>query len=460
MKVGFGFRDITPEPGITLSGFAARCDRPSQGIDDPLSVRALAVEESGGMALLLAFDLLALGPEIDAVLHERLDGGPAAAVPRGRRVFCCTHTHSAPATITLLGAGVVEHSYWSRVVEQAASAAVEALAAMRPAAMRWSTATIRDGNYNRRKVLADRRVVMAQHPSDTVVKSGPVWERMLLVRFDDERDRPIAGIAHWATHPCTVCTQNISADYPGELRERLSAQFGMPFLYLQGACANLNPPFREMNRAEMLRNMDAIMPFLKDVSWGPPAPARPFGFADDVVPLRYAPILSTGEARTLHDGMRAIAGGGQAPAETLAMMANILNVPSVDAMASDLRRHFAAAMRDWSERLLPPQRERLAGVCPIALKTWRVGPLVWSFVAAETFVETALGLAQAFPGLTTALVGYASPVVGYLPTDEALREGGYEAASAYRFYGHPAPFSAGSEPAVLETLKTQVGRLK
>jgi hypothetical protein len=195
------------------------------------------------------------------------------------------------------------------------------------------------------------------------------------------------------------------------------------------------------------------------VEWGAPAVPRPFGIVVGAVPLRYAPLMPLGEARRVHEGMAAIAAGGPAAPETLASMANILNVASVESLAPELRRHFAAAMRDWSERLLPPRRGRLPASCPVALTTWRLGPLAWSFVAAEPFIESALELARAFPALTSALVGYAGPLVGYLPTDEALKEGGYEAASAYRFYGHPAPFAPGSEPAVLAALKDQMRRL-
>jgi hypothetical protein len=51
------------------------------------------------------------------------------------------------------------------------------------------------------------------------------------------------------------------------------------------------------------------------------------------------------------------------------------------------------------------------------------------------------------------VVGYSSPLVGYLPTDEALIKGGYEVDYAYRFYGHPAQSDKGSsEPAVVEAL--------
>ena len=63
MNVGYACRDINPEPGLTLCGFAARCNAPSTGIDDALQVHALVIEQEDLAVLLLVFDVLALGPE-------------------------------------------------------------------------------------------------------------------------------------------------------------------------------------------------------------------------------------------------------------------------------------------------------------------------------------------------------------------------------------------------------------
>jgi hypothetical protein len=37
MRAGYAQADITPPIGLTLSGFAARCDKPSDGVYDPPS---------------------------------------------------------------------------------------------------------------------------------------------------------------------------------------------------------------------------------------------------------------------------------------------------------------------------------------------------------------------------------------------------------------------------------------
>ena len=54
-----------------------------------------------------------------------------------------------------------------------------------------------------------------------------------------------------------------------------------------------------------------------------------------------------------------------------------------------------------------------------------LGPVVVAFWPGEPFVEFQLRLRQELPGRTALLVGYANGWVGYLPTADAAREGGY-----------------------------------
>lgn len=449
LNVGFAIKDITPEPGLTLSGFAARCNQPSEGVDDPLSVFALAIDDGTISGLLLVFDLLGLGPELLEEIQTELDCA-LPELPRESRVLCCTHTHSAPATITLLGCGIPERAYWDRVIAAARDAALDACSSRRPAVMRVTSAELTGLNYNRRRIMRDGTVVMSQYPNRPVKKVGPLLTRMQLIRFDDEEGHGIAGIASWPTHPCTVCSQQITADYPGELRRRLAAKYGLPFLFLTGACGNINPPWQEMTRETMLRNVEAMMELADDVAWPPVVVTEALVINKRTLSLKYSPLPPRDELQAMYDGMVMLAETGSAPAETLASMANILNVAPGEE-AGPMTRYMAATLAQWCKNVL--DRVDQPETCDVALTVWKLGPLVLCFVSAEVFVEYALQLQSHFPDLDITVVSYASPNVGYLPTDEALGEGGYEVDSAYRFYNHPAPFAVGAEGQVVGALE-------
>jgi hypothetical protein len=452
MKVGHAQRDITPEPGVTLSGFVSRGNKPSSGIDDPILVHALSVEDHGEVVLILVYDLLAMGEEITAEISSAVQKLSDGAGLQVKLALCCTHTHSAPAAIKLIGCGIPDLKYWELLVKASSEAAREALANLRPALLRYLAVTIPNVSHNRRSLLEDGRVVMGRNPATPVIKVGPTWDRLLLVRFEDESGKGIAGIANWSAHPAVVCTQNISADYPGELRRRLSLAFDVPFIYLQGACGNINLPFRRMVREEMLENVDSLMNALSIVAWPPARRADASSLLSRSVRLAYAPIPRSEELEQFRNGMQTIARAGSGPPSIMSILANILNVEPGEQPDPAMARFIAAALSQWSQELLEKYDDVPTGA-DLAIKVWRLEPLAFCFIAAEVFVETAIQLQETFHDRMITVVGYASPLVGYLPTDDALLEGGYEVEYAYRFYGHPAPFAKGSEPAVVEALR-------
>ncbi len=456
MEVGYGSADITPKRPMPLCGFAARCDKPFDNVDDQLFVHSLAMESHGQTVVLLVYDLLALGSEIHVELLDSLKKIKHHGVAP-EFILCATHTHSAPAAIMLLGCGELQRDYRDLLISASREAAEAALNDMRPAHLRWTIVPLPDQNYNRRRILADGRVVMAREPDAPIRKTGPIWERMLLARFDDESDNGIAGIASWAAHAVTVCGLNVTADFPGELCRRLSEREKFPFLYLQGACGNLNPVFEEMTRKQMLANVDAIMGKISPIKWPRDADmVERNGFIQQTIPMNYGPLPTVNELQQLQTGMEIIARTGDGPPETMKILADILNVKPGTRLESGLARHIASIIRRWSSLAMPVAKAGRANSCQLETAALRFGKLVFCFVAAEVFVETAIRLQAAFPKDVVTLLSYKSPLIGYLPTDEALAEGGYEAAYAYRFYNHPAPFAKGSEDKLFSVLKASL----
>jgi len=60
------------------------------------------------------------------------------------------------------------------------------------------------------------------------------------------------------------------------------------------------------------------------------------------------------------------------------------------------------------------------------LAALRIGEAAFCFIPGEPFAETGLAIRARSPFLSTFVVGYAEGSIGYIPTDEAYREGGYE----------------------------------
>jgi len=444
---------------LTLAGFAARRNQPSRAIDDLLEVHLLSIEFEEKLVLLAAYDLVGLGPELTLRIQERLRSLPQLASRDFELVLCSTHTHSAPATVKLIGCGIEEPSYWDQLVEETVDAVTDSLASLKPAVTRYATVPIKDVSYNRRKVLSDGRVVMSPKPNQQVVKEGPVWERLLLVRFEEPNGSEIGGIISWAAHPCVVCSPNISADYPGELRRIASRAYKTPFLFLQGPSANINLPFEEMTRAEMLQSVDRLAPRIDGIQWSEPLASLRSGFLRNSLRIDYNPLPTRDELQLFGEGMGAVAETGSGPHDTMALLANILNIEPGASVDHEMLRHIAGSLREWSDVWIQRFDQMPSGT-DLELGVLKLGPLFFCFAAAELFSETGLELQSRYPDELVTPVAYSSPLIGYLPTDEALEEGGYEVEHAYRFYGHPGPFAAGSERKVCDAFDALIKQVK
>ena len=302
MRAGYGQADITPKEKINLCGFVARCNEFFEEIDDNLSVKAFTVEEGGSIVLLLSFDLLGLGEDITELIHQSLDDIEDFNILRKNRIYCCTHTHSAPAVIKLTGCGTINKDYVEQVVSASKAAALEALGNLRKAYLRVAKLNISGANYNRRRVLEDRRVVMTLNPDAKICSVGSTWDDFLFLRFEDDTGKPVAGFVNWAAHACTVCGNNVSGDHPAEFCRQLSKRFSMPFIFLQGACGDLNPPFEKMTRQEMLDNVSFIMKSIDEIPWGEPVETNPFTVVSKALKLQYGTLPVLSEIEKVRDG--------------------------------------------------------------------------------------------------------------------------------------------------------------
>lgn len=124
LQVGFARRDITPPPGIDLSGFGFRFGA-NLGSLEPLEVGALAVTDGDRTLLLFGFDLIGLTIEHLADLRARM--ADETGVPGANQMWTCTHTHGGPETGVLPSMGEKDPDYLDFVEEAAVAAAVEAL---------------------------------------------------------------------------------------------------------------------------------------------------------------------------------------------------------------------------------------------------------------------------------------------------------------------------------------------
>ena len=405
MKVGIAQINITPKPGVELSGFAARI-QPSTGVLDPLFAKALYLADGHERVLWIHCDLVGFDREI--VLEFRDWARHRLGLGAGQVLLSATHTHSGPCTIHLHECGCYDPAYVRLLQGHLREAAESALAQTEDCEV-----VTAEGHLD---LAVDRRQQISQHTDPRVAGLG--------FRRGDGTFKAV--IVNYPMHPVALGSSNrrISADMPGQAARRASRQLpGQPVvLVTNGACGNLNPPAENVPFAQIEawggQVADAVTARLAQA---PPTPRPLFRVAARVFPL---PLDVLDEA-----GIEAFARKALLDKKALAEWGD----------------KYRRTVEHWRSSLVAAARAgRATDRRDAELFALRLGDVILLGANAEVFSEFTDWLREG-TDQKIYTVGYANGDMGYLPTQAAYAEGGYEVDVAHLFYGGFRPKAGGLE---------------
>ncbi len=73
-------------------------------------------------------------------------------------------------------------------------------------------------------------------------------------------------------------------------------------------------------------------------------------------------------------------------------------------------------------------------------------------LGGEAVVDYDLRVKREYAGEPVVVAAYSNAVMGYIPSERVLAEGGYEAVDNLIYYGQPGPFAAGVEATVFDAI--------
>jgi hypothetical protein len=373
LLVGTGRADITPplEVGILMSS-GRQLWEPFEDVRLPLWARAVVVQKGQQRVAILSLDLLGLAGEAIGGLRQFKEKVAVAAdrvVGADDLVLASTHTHCGPESIALTE--LMDKASFKAWVDQLARqiglAIRGAAGSVRPCRLMVGSRPATGLAVNRR-IMTTRGIasVRRQLPPDELIgPEGPIDDQVRVGAFMDQSDKLAAILVNFTAHPVLeMCIKHVSPDYPGEMVLELQRRHPRTeVLFLQGACGNINPP--TMDRS--------------------PANARQYG-------RRLANLVDE----------------------------SLTDLVAVEGNELALRwRAVKLPVRDLTGDLKAEPLETKIGAA-------RIGNAVMVFLPGEPFVEIALAVRGASPFPYTAVVGYAEDYIGYIPTDRAFDNGGYE----------------------------------
>jgi neutral ceramidase len=415
MIVGTSEIDITPKPGIELSGFAVR-QQPSTEVLDPLYVRGLYLEDRQKRMLWLHADLVAFNRDFVDDVRQNVEN--ECGIPASRVILAATHTHSGPATVSANCIGEMAPDYMTWLKERILLAARDSLAnreECRPFSVE-----------SRVELGVDRRQFASAH---TDPRAGAVG----LLRSDGTYK---AVILSYSMHPVCLRGSWISADWPGETARVLSQALpGRPtVLVSSGACGNINPPEVGV-RPEQMRAWGTIVAegisenLRSDASKDISEEKAVFHSVSTIVPLP----LEDWTLSQIHEHAD----------RCLADSAGRL----------EFREHFASAVEKWRETMIRRVKRRDPPFVTAELFGMLLGDTVFLGVNAEIFSRFT-ELVRAGWNRAIYPVGCANGMIGYVPAAAAYLEGAYEVEWSMLFYNLPRPRSG-----CLELLAEHAGNL-
>lgn len=404
--------DITPPLGSPL---CCGLVMPAKEIVTSLTARGVVLLGADQPIVLCALDWVGVGNEsYDAF---RKDIAQAAGTLPERVAVHALHPHDAPGSDFAAERLLAEQGLGGRMSNPEADRLalgriVEAVRAALPAAQTVTQIGLGTGRVeqvasNRRILDADGKRVVAMRwgscrdPKLIAAPEGVIDPLVWLVALWHE-DKPIAVLTYYASHPHSFYGKGgVNWEFVGEARAlREQVLPGVPHIHFCGAGGNVaagkyndgSPENRPVLAGRLAEGMRLAWESQQKV------PLRARDVAWKVVPVTL-PVRD-----------------GEGEAELVARLS--------DAAKSERERIEAARMLTFSRRM--------AGGAKIPISCLWLGDARVVHMPGELFVEYQLGAQSMRPGGFVAMAAYGDYGPGYIGTERAYGEGGYETGSASR----------------------------
>jgi hypothetical protein len=390
---------------------------PSTGVHDELHAGALYLDDGERSVAILSLDLigqsLAFSDELRQIIRRQTGVGTV--------LLNCSHTHSAPFSMPWSVSGWGQHcrdeADWRDSLRTILPDIVhEARSNAAPASLRAGRAAVQVG-VNRRLPTADG-VLMVPNPDGRVV----TWVDVLHV--SGVGGKPLAALFCHAAHPVIVhgASSLVGADYPGAAVARIRAALGdgvLP-LFVQGCGADINgEPRRGGHSAAESAGAALGDAVLEAIDTSVPLDTPRLRTATRTVHLPCRPLPSAAECALAID-------------EVQAMLSDESETSGVSGKPTD---EWADGwiLADRLDCLLDLKRMVVEGQQPTVRFEMTVIGLMrgWCMLAMTHELTSAYALwADSISPFEHSMVAaYTNGCESYIPTDDELALGGYEAAS-------------------------------
>jgi neutral ceramidase len=415
-KAGIARAVITPQEPMWLAGYASR-DHESEGTLVDLWVKVLAIQDAKGKkAVLITSDLLGYPHKISDRIRNQI--AVNYGLTRSQIILSCSHTHTGPVLDGALYDIYPLDAKQKETIKKYSASLEKKIVELTGVAIRsLAPARIYSQNGVTRFQVNRRNNTEATINLATELK-GPNDYAVPVLKVTDTAGKILAVTFGYSCHATVLSSYQFSGDYPGFAQLELEKLYpGTTAMFFQGAGADQNP-----------------------------LPRRTIPLAQ-----QYGRELAAAVDRVLNEDMKELE-------------------PSLSTAYSEVDLKFAAPPtkeellkiemeakgfeKSWASNQLKILRDNgsLLKSYPYPLQVWKMGNQPLMTFGGELVIEYSIEMKRAF-GPNIFVIGYANEDMAYIPSENILKEGGYEGESSMMVYGLPGKWESGIQAAIINEMK-------
>ena len=391
---------ITPQTPIPMSGYGGR-NEPFKGVHDDVYARIVVFNDGKNKAAIISAEIVGISNTFWQEVTEAIE--KKYGIKKEFVFLCAVHNHNGPSTNVYNESNTPGvHAYTKELKDKLLATTGMALKNMVPVNIGVGKGQCKM-NINRRAQNGKGQISLGRNPY------GPCDQEVGVLRIEDKAGKPVSIIMNWPCHATVLGPKNymISGDWPGAASQYVEKEFSDNFVapVTIGASGDINPIYGphidfESNSAYAF-GREAIGEDLAKES------------------MRVAK-----EMKTFSSGM-------------INATQRIVSIPSKE--------------NEVPGRFQQPNSSQ-AGTLQIRLSAMRIGNIILTGVSGEVFNEISVKMRKQSPYTNTFMITHCNGSSGYLVTEVAYGEGGYEVNSTRA----KAP---GPEKPIIENLLEMINEL-
>lgn len=415
-RAGVSQTDLSPDKGVDLGGYPY-FERENIGIHDPLYGTCLyLVNDKDDSVLLMASDLCYMTKKQCDSIKDQVNA--KTGIPKDNIIITFSHSHSAPWMSAMFKSlpgkpeyeSKVDLDYLNKVINKWSDSAKEAFD------------NTFDASIGFTKTICGKEQGIGGNRRDP--ENGLSDEDVPVMVIKDKKDKVRAIYTKYALHPTVLHGENklVSADYPGYIRKSVNKKYpDAVFIFSQGTSGNLSPRyFRKAQSFSEARRFGtaiakSILNVLNDVVY------------TDALSILHSTRILDLKIRDFSDIISAldkVEYYWKVKDEKIKNNGTYTEIQTADMWLLGAECEYNYSLMHQKGELESYYKDDM----PFTAHALILNGNAYTFTQGEMFVEFGLKIKELSPFANTEVITVSNGMTpGYCVTEEAYKEGGYEA---------------------------------